>query len=167
MDAIQRRVLRQLVRRNVQGWGRPLPFTQQRLRLGGLLGGTGIAAALIWLVAQSRGSGFVAEAALLIGIILVFVAAGLFWSSLPALLRAQSQPVEHITGNVNAAICNAEEYIRTPPNMGTYHFITVRLADGKLRAFAIDPSLHDQACVKGKHITLTMVPGIEYVERVE
>jgi hypothetical protein len=167
MNAMQRRVLRQLVRRNVQGWGRPIAFTQQRLRLGELLGGTGLVALVISLVTQSHGGNFVSQVALLIGVFLIVLTAGLLWSSLPAFLNARSHPAERITGVVNAAICDAGEHVPVPQNMGAYHFITVRLSDGKLRAFAIDPSLHDQACVKGKHITLTVVPGIEYVERVD
>src|SRR5579884_4218035 len=133
MDAIQRRVLRSLVRRNVQGWGRPLAFTQQRLRLGELMGGTGIVALFVWLITQTHGSNFVSEVALLIGVFLVILTAGLLWFSLPAFLNARSHAPERITGVVNAAICDAGAHVPVPQNMDAYHFITLRLADGRLR----------------------------------
>lgn len=162
--AVQQRIVRQLVRRNVQGWGRPLAFTEQRLRLGGYLGLAGLVALAISLNIFRHSSGFLSTLLEVSAIFLLLLAAGIGWYALPAFLRARYQPTEQITGTVDAAICDVSAVLRFAP--ASYHFITVRLPTGKLRPFAIDPALHAQTCTTGKRLTLTVTPGIDHVDAV-
>ena len=75
--------------------------------------------------------------------------------------KATQQPQETIMGTVNATVCNAQEIMPIAHDLA--HFVTLRLADGRLRAFAINAALHEQVCQAGKHVTLTVIPGIEQV----
>ena len=160
-SATQRRVIRQMVRRNTQGWGRPLAFTEQRLRLGGIMGFAALVILSAFLALNSSGRTLLSTVVGMVGIFLLVLFLGVWWYALPAFLRARSQPVEQVVGTVDAAICDVAEVF--PFTRDPYHFVTVRQADGRLRAFAVDPQFHAQACQKGRRVTLTVTPGIEHV----
>lgn len=166
--ATRQRVIMTFIRRNSQGWGQPLDFTQRRLRMGGTLGALALIA-LIGLLFANHGNVlgpanapavFLSLCVILLGVFAVAV----LWSALPQFYLARTQPARRITGTVNAAICDAHELV--PMARSTYHFITVRGADQRLRAFAVPPELHDQLCQVGKHVNFTVTPGIDHIESV-
>jgi hypothetical protein len=164
----QRTIVRSFIRRNIQGWGRPLAYTLQRMRIGGLIGGVAVASVILDNVLLRTG---LVNGSSIVHVLLYFVTlfAIVFGGSLIASValswfRATRQPVEHVTGTVEATVCNPREYLLTATDL--YHFITLRLPNGRLRAFAIDASLHDLVCQRGSKLALTVVPGIEYVSEV-
>src|SRR6185437_2715871 len=164
-SAMQQRIIRVFVRKNVQGWGKPLAFATQRVQLGGLFALAVLALIVISSVVGggvnailSPHSGFGVFLTFLI-ILLATLWLGAWWTSLIPYLRATQQPSEQVSGTVAAAICNPQEIVPFVKN--SYHFITLRQMDGQLRPFAIDPELHDQVCQVGRKLTLTVIPGIE------
>lgn len=158
----QQRIIRSFARRNIQGWGRPLSFTVQKLRMGGLFGLAALAFALFdGLFTGVHPTGFLGTFLNIVIILCMAMFLSALWTHGITYIRATQQPQEHITGTVNVAICDAKEAM--PFARDLYHFITVRKDDGKLRAFAINPELHDQVCQAGQRITLTVIPGIDYV----
>lgn len=161
---LQRRVINYFVRRNLQGWGRPLAFTMQRLRLGGMLLGGGIVVAVIDGLVNGPNAALHLQtgSAVALGLIVVlsFIACAGFWlRAIPQFYLARTQPVQEHTGTVNAVICDVQSIAPFVKE----HFITLREGNNQLRAFAIPPELHDTVCVPGKHLTLTVIPGIDYV----
>jgi uncharacterized protein (DUF58 family) len=167
---MQQRIIRTLIKRNVQGWGRPLAYTEKRLRTGALFGiGALIVAALNSLINGPRqivqpatGS---ASALFFVMVALLVLCASFLWTYLLPYLRATRQPHEEVSGTVDVAICNAQDIL--PVRQEVYHFITLRKADGTLRAFAIDPAQHQRVCQVGQRLTVTLIPGIEQVIAVE
>lgn len=162
---IQRRIIAQLVRKNTRGWGRPLEYTLQRLRLAGLFGAVAIGVGVIDVAVNgvARALNWGTGSGVFLGVIFLFSAVfalGLLYSSLPVYLRAAEQP-QVVKGKVDAVICDTESI--APFLHNTYHFITVRLTDGKLRPFALAAEMHDQACQVGQQVTLTVQPGTERV----
>jgi hypothetical protein len=162
-NMVQQRIIAQLVRRNVQGWGKPLAFTEQRLRLAGMIGLVGLASILLSLLTKQIS--FLNVLFEFIAILALGFSAGTLWTVLPAFWQARNGAVQHITGTIDATICNVQERFRAA--RGDYHFITLRLPNNTLRPFAVDPTLHDELCVKGKRVTLTVIPGIDRIEKVE
>lgn len=162
---IQRRVISQLIRRNTRGWGRPMAFTLQRLRLAGLFGVVAVVTAIINVAINGAAAAlnWNTTLAAFLGIVFLFTAVfavGLLYSSLPIYWKASGQP-QIIKGTVDAVICDTETI--APFLHNAYHFITIRQADGKLKPFAIAAELHEQACQVGQQVTLMVQPGTEQV----
>lgn len=168
-NALQQRVILAFIRRNSQGWGRPLAFTVARLRTGGI--------ALILLLAllvtdgalNGASGAFHPTNGLSFFLTVCAIGAGAYaisilWSAVPSYVTARSQPAQTFEGVVNAAICNAHEIM--PLARTDYHFITVRGADDRLRAFAVPPEFHDQLCHVGKRVRFTVTPGIDAIVSV-
>ncbi len=165
---LQRRIINYFIRRNLQGWGKPLAFTIQRLRLGGSLLAVALVSLGLDLVLNGAQQALHLANALAVLLILVtalsFIVGTSFWvRALPQYLMARGRQPEEHQGTVNAIICDAEQRAAFTHD----HFITLREADGQLRAFAIDPALHDQICRVGKRVTLLVIPGIDFVTGVK
>ncbi len=164
VEAQQRRVVSALVRRNLQGWGRPLDFTVQRLRMGLIFGALGaVFFVLRQSVAQSSSSSafFSTVLSLLVLFSLAFCLSFLFSHAVP-FLRARSQTTTAISGKIEAVICDARDY--TAVAQGDYHFITVRTTAGPLRAFAVEAAQHQDICTRrGQQVQIEVIPGIERV----
>jgi uncharacterized protein with PQ loop repeat len=168
---MQRRIISSFVSRNTRGWGRPLTFWRDRIRMGSYFGACAVAFFIINVI-LNHGVAGVWNAqngtTVFLNILTIFAFAYFLWvffTYLIPMLRATSQPSQTITGTVQVAICNAREFV--PIARDIYHFITVRLPNGTLRAFAIDPALHDQVCQAGKEVHLIVTPGIERVDVAE
>jgi hypothetical protein len=167
----RQRIISSFVRRNARGWGRPLAFWLDRLRLGGYFAAIAVALIIINSILNHGLAGVLAGHGgltvflnLLALLTFVFFLSSLFTYLVP-ILRATREASEHVSGTVQAAICDANETV--PFVRSTYHFITVRLPNGTLRAFAIDPALHDAVCHVGQEVHLTVTPGIERVSVAE
>lgn len=162
----QRRVVSALVRRNIQGWGRPLDFTVQRLRLGALFGGLAAVLYLVLRLILARAPGSFLTTALTFAIILsLAILVSFLFTHVVPFVRAVSQPQTTIQGKIEAAICNPNDY--TPVAHNDYHFITLRLANGVLRPYAIEADKHAEICAqKGQQVKLRVIPGIERVVSV-
>jgi hypothetical protein len=168
-DSLRRRIVSSFVRRNIRGWGRPLDYTVQRLRLGGLFGLTALVVAVIDALMNGPQGALAGQGATAVFLGLLFLLtlmffAGMLWSYLPAYLQATRQPPERVTGRIDAAICNPQAFV--PLARDPYHFITLRLPNGRLRPFAIDAALHNQVCHPGQQVTLDVIPGIERVTAI-
>jgi len=164
----QRRIINYFVRRTMQGWGRPLAFTIQRLRLGGLfLGVAAVLAIVDSLIFSLQGAWHPqASGAVLLTILIglcVIACTGFWLRAVPQYYLAKVRPLQEHRGTINAVICDVHAIIPFVDE----HFITLREADGRLRAFAIPATLHDQVCVAGKYLTLVVMPGIDYVTAVD
>lgn len=163
---LQLRIIRSFVRRNVQGWGRPLAYTLQRLKLAGWFAlGTLVLMVIDGAINGAQHALHPTNAgAVFLGFLILFTFAlvlGSLWTYGFPYYKAVSQPQEQITGTISAVICNAQEMLNVPQE--PFHFITLRQPNGQLRAFAIAPELHDQVCEVGKKVTLSFVPGTEQV----
>ena len=168
-ESMRRRIISNFVRRNIRGWGRPLDYTVQRLRLGGMFGLTALVIAVIDAVLNGLQGALNGQGSTAVFLGLLFLLAfmfflGMLWSYLPAYLKATRQPAERVTGKIDAAICDPQAFV--PVARDPYHFITVRLPNGTLRPFAIDAALHDQVCHAGQQVTLDVIPGIDRVTAV-
>lgn len=168
LSLMQRRIITSFTRRNMRGWGRPLAFWRDRLRLGAYFA----AAAVVFLVINIILNHGIADVLAGKGGVTIFLnlaflftfcyfLASLFTYLVPV-LRATHEPPQKVTGTVQSATCNAEEIV--PFVRDTYHFITMKLTNGTLRAFAIEPTLHDQVCHVGQKVSLSVTPGIEHVD---
>ncbi len=169
-DSMRRRIISSLVRRNIRGWGRPLDYTVQRLRLGSMFGITALVVAALDALLNGPQGALHGQGSTAFFLGLVFLLTFMFfvsvvWSYLPAYLKATHQPPERVSGRIDAAICNPQEIV--PVARDPYHFITLRLPNGTLRPFAIDAALHEQVCHAGQQVTLDVIPGIERVTAVE
>ncbi len=167
----QRRVIMSLVRRNSQGWGKPLAFTVERVRFGALFIGVAVVCGVADIIVSGGVNGtlsFSSAANTFLGLLFVFalvLGGGVLMRALPTYLRARDKPPVTLTGTVEAVVCDAKDVflgMREP-----YHFITLRLRNGTLRPFAVSAALHDQVCRIGKQVTLTVVPGTEQVTAAE
>lgn len=162
VDGQQRRVVNGLVRRNLQGWGRPLDFTVQRLRMGALFSGLGVVFFVLRQLVIQTGSAFLIT--VFSFLVLLSFAFGLSFllTHVVPFLRARAQAATPISGKIEAVICDPQDYSLVA--RGDYHFITLRIPNGPLRAFAIEATQHDTICARrGERVTLDVIPGIERV----
>ena len=165
VEGQQRRVVSALVRRNLQGWGRPLDFTVQRLRMGAIFGGLGVLFFFLRQPVLLTHSSFFTSVVSLLTILSFAFCFSFFLTHIVPFLRARSQVPITITGNIAAAVCDPQEY--TPVSRGDYHFITFRPTNAPLRAYAVEAGLHDDVCArKGQQVTLDVIPGIDRVVRI-
>ncbi len=163
---IQRRVIGALIRRNVQGWGRPLIFTQKRNRLGVYVLLAGVVLLLINIAVFGLTQFFTYKnitATLLqfVGVLSVLYAIGIFVTTLPILYRAKNGAVTTVSGLIKGAVCNSDA-IGGMPKVG-YHYVTIENQKGELKAYAVKADLHDAICRLGKNVTFRLQPGTEEV----
>ena len=166
-ETAQRRVVNMLVRRNLQGWGKPMRYTMRRIQFGGGLLGVGIVIALLLAVLAGpqrllHPAGGSVGFAWFVMVLSILGGSGFWYNTVPNWFIARTRPVQTFQGVVKAAICDVHE----TQSFVTDHFITVRFPDGQLRAFAIPPDRHDRACHPGQTITLSVIPGIDYVQDI-
>jgi hypothetical protein len=161
----QQRVIRVMIRRNLRGWGKPLEYSIRRLRLAVPFGAIAV---VCFAIEAAVGGGVqtilqpaspLASFLMILAFLTLAMVVGTLWIYLPKMWDARGTPT-HVTGIVNAAICDPEAVIRLPD---ISHFITLRLDNGSLRPFAVSPELHDQVCQVGKRVTLTIAPGTEQI----
>lgn len=166
VDYMQRRIITKMVHRNMRGWGRPLSFSKQRCNLGSLFSGTGVVLAIIDISifgmhgVLTKGN-FIEVLLDIMALLTLFIGVGLLWNSIPVLWKAQNQSPKAVRGTVDAAICNVQDYVTYAS--GDYHFITVKHPDGQLRAYALEPSLHEKLCLAGKDVAFQVESGTEHV----
>jgi hypothetical protein len=162
IEAQQRRVMNALVRRNIQGWGRPLDYTAQRLRQGIIFGGLGVVLFFIRQLVMPLGIDFLSTVASLLTILSFVLFLSFLFTYLVPFLRARSQTTIPISGKLEVAICEPQEM--NPVARGDYHFITLRQSNGILKAYAIEAGRHEAICaLRGQKVTLDVIPGIERV----
>ncbi len=163
---IQRRVIGALIRRNVQGWGRPLMFTQKRNRLGVYVLFAGVLLLLINMALFGWTQFFTYKNTLatllqFAGVLSVLYAIGIFITTLPILYRAKNGAPITISGLVKGAVCNSDA-IGGFPKVG-YHYVTIENEKGDLKAYAVKAELHNIICRLGKKVTFRLQPGTEEV----
>ncbi len=165
VDGQQRRIVVTLVRRNLQGWGRPLDFTVQRLRLGVIFGGLGVLFFFVrQLVTQTQLPFFITVFTLLAFLSFAMCVSFLVTHAVP-FVRARNQSAMTITGKLEAVICNPQEYSSLA--RGEYYYVTLRPTSGPLRAYAVEAAHHADICdQQGQQVTLEVIPGIDYVVRI-
>jgi hypothetical protein len=158
----QRRVVSTLVRRNMQGWGRPLDFTLQRLRLGGLFGVAGAFFLVVRQLLVPTRSAFLISFIALLGLLCIAFFASTLFAHVVPFIRARTQSPLTLKGKLEAVICDPQEY--TTLARGDYYFITLRPTNGALRAYAVEAAQHSDICARGgQQVTLDIIPGIEHV----
>jgi hypothetical protein len=165
IEAQQRRVVSALVRRNIQGWGRPLDYTVQRLRQGIIFGGLGVVLFFVRQLVMPLGIGFLNTVTSLLTIVSFVFFLSILFTYLVPFLRGRGQTTTSVSGKLEVAICEPQEI--SPAARGDYHFITLRQSNGVLKAYAIEAGRHEAICaLRGQKVTLDIIPGIERVEGI-
>ena len=162
VEGQQRRVVNSLVRRNLQGWGRPPDFTEQRLRLGTIFGGLGAVLLFVRQVLGQTHLTFLVSALTLLALLTLAFCLSTFFTHIVPFVRARTQPPTALIGTLEAVICDPQEYSSLA--RGDYYFITVRPASGRLQAFAVEAEKHADICTRGgQQVMLDIIPGIDYI----